>query len=208
MALVDLDHRRGGLDVLLGVEERPGARWADLAEVRGTVDPGALDGLLPRWSGVDVLSAGTAAHDPCDGAVDAVMAALVAGHDTVVVDLPARCVPRAGPDELSASRGVPEVLRSRTDLVLVVGQDVLGVAGALSVRTSLDGPSQLVLRSRRRARVGPLEVARVLDLPILGTLPTDRAVGEAVDRGLGPLTSRWSRLARAVNHIGRGCGRA
>lgn len=55
VTLVDLHPLRGGIEVLLGVEDRPGARWPDLAHVRGSLGPEDLDGVLPRWGDVAIL---------------------------------------------------------------------------------------------------------------------------------------------------------
>ena len=161
VVLVDLDPGRGGIEVLLGIEAQAGARWSDLAQVRGTLAGGDLDGLLPRWHGVDVLST-----DRRDTAVDG--EALVG------------------------------------EMLLLTGQDVLGVAGAVVVRGALRGGARLVLRRRPHARVAPSEAARLLDLSVAGMLPGDRRVAEATDRGFGPAVTGWSALGRSVRRLARG----
>ena len=205
--LVDLDHGHGGAEVLLGVEDRPGARWADLQHVRGTLAPAALEEMLPRWGAVEVLSGDRRAEPPDAAAAESVWQALVDGCDSIVVDLPAHGLVMAGAAaSVSKDAGVVAALRSRTDLLLVTGQDVLGVAAGLVVRRATAGPVQLVLRRRPAARVGPLEAAHLLDAPLLALLPQDRRVAEAVDRGFGPLVPERSRLGRAVTRIARGSG--
>jgi secretion/DNA translocation related CpaE-like protein len=202
-ALVDLHHGGGGVDVLLGIEGRPGARWPDLQGVRGTVDPADLEGLLPSWEGVEVLSAGRSGGGPDASAVSAVLAGLAEGCSSVVVDLPAHALRRSVGEQDEASA----LLAGRSDLLLVVGQDVRGVSAALGLREGVGpGPAQLVLRARRPAHVSPLEVAHVLDLPLLAVLPDSSGLRSAADRGLGPLPSRWSRLGRAVRRVADGCG--
>lgn len=203
VALVDLGHGAGGAEVLLGIESRPGARWADLTHVHGSLAAADLDGVLPRWAGVEVLGADRRPEAPSGDTVVAVLDALVEGCSTVLVDLPGHrlLVPDrvAGQPQRDVARAV---LAARTDLLLVTGQDVLGVAAALTVRAAVGpGGAGLVLRARRRARVAPLEAARVLDLPLLATLPTDRRLAEAVDRGLGPVLAPWSRLRRTVGRL-------
>lgn len=207
VALVDLDHGHGGIEVLLGVEDRPGARWADLQDVRGTVAPADLEGVLPRWEGVEVLSGDRGGEDPCAAAVEAVWGGLVGGCASVVVDLPVGRLTR-GPAGAGHAAGVGAVLEARTDLLLVTGQDVLGVAAALVARrVAATGPVQLVLRRRGAPRVSPLEAAHLLDAPLLALLPSDPRVGAAVDRGFGPVVPRRSRLARCVDRVARGAGR-
>ena len=204
VALVDLDHSHGGAEVLLGLEDRPGARWADLQHVRGTLAPADLDDMLPRWGPVEVLSGDRRGEPPGAAATESVWRALVGGCDSIVVDLPAVAV-RAG--AVPAHAGASAALGSRSDLLLVTGQDVIGVAAALVIRRAAGpGPLQLVLRRRPAARVSPLEVAHLLDAPLLAFLPDDRRVAESVDRGFGPLVPGRSALARAVARIARGVG--
>lgn len=232
VVLVDLDLGHGGIDVLLGLERATGARWPELAAARGTLALDDLDGLLPRWRGVEVLSAGRTAvgggsraasgagsgggsraasggegGGPAgevglgDGAVPwaavaAVWGALLASATDVVVDVPAHAA--------RADRRVADLLQGAR-VLLVTGQDVLGVAGAVAARTALVGArAQLVLRRRAGARVAPAEAARALDLPLAGLVPRDRGVAGATDRGLGPAVPAWSPLARAVRRISQG----
>ncbi len=198
VALVDLDPGRGGIEVLLGIEAQAGARWFDLAQVRGTLAAGDLDGLLPRWQGVEVLST-----DRRDTAVDgemlaAVWSGLLASGRTVVADLPGRALVAGAMAEHPALAG---------EVLLLTGQDVLGVAGAVVVRGALGGGARLVLRRRPHARVAPSEAARLLDLPLAGMVPGDRRVAEATDRGFGPAVAGWSALGRSVRRLARGLDR-
>ena len=197
VALVDLDDRGGGLDVLLGLESAAGARWPDLADVRGDVDPEDLEGVLPRWQGVEVLSGGRLAGGPPAPAWDAVRAALVGGCDRVVLDLP-----RAGPgEELAAADAC----------LLVTGQDVLGVAGALAAAAAVEDagvPARLVLRRRRHGRVAPLEAAALLGVPLAAVVPPDSGLARAVERGLGPVPTPWRGAGRAVRRALRAAAEA
>ncbi|KGM14738.1 hypothetical protein N867_16565, partial [Actinotalea fermentans ATCC 43279 = JCM 9966 = DSM 3133] len=194
VALVDLDARAGGIEVLLGIEGADGARWPDLAGARGPVGAAELHGLLPRWGPVEVLGSDrrTDVLDPA--AVQAVWSGLLDSGRTVVADLPARALGREGLAPLAATG----------DVVLVTGQDVLGVATASLACACLPPQPRLVLRRRASARVAPAQVASTLGLGLLGLLPADRRVAGAVDRGLGPAVAGWSRLARSVARIARG----
>jgi hypothetical protein len=199
VTLVDLDPVGGGIEVLLGIEAVEGIRWADLGGVRGTLESTDLDGLLPTWCGVDVLS-GDRRTGPVEGeALRAVWGALSGAGRVVVADLPghAAIAPDGGPGPLSGGR----------DVLLVTGQDVLGVAGGVRVRGSLGSRVQLVLRRRARARVAPLEAAQLLDADLVGLLPGDRRLPEGADRGFGPVVAAWSPLGRSVRRIARGLAR-
>src|SRR5207244_4254134 len=74
--LIDLDPFGGGIDLLLGLEDRPGLRWPDLADIGSRVSPEALHGVLPRLRGLPVLSCGRSGQsDLRPEGVRAVMAA-------------------------------------------------------------------------------------------------------------------------------------
>jgi septum formation inhibitor-activating ATPase MinD len=53
---VDLDRLAGRLDVVFGLEQEAGWRWAELADVAGVVDGRGLAGELPVACGVPLLS--------------------------------------------------------------------------------------------------------------------------------------------------------
>ena len=190
VGLVDLDATGGGIDVLLGVETASGARWPDLATVHGAVQAGDLDGVLPTWRGVEVLSAGREALAPGREAVVGVVSALLERNADVVLDPPGHA--------LEPVVGAGPVARPDRTL-LVTAQDVRGVAGGATVVPLLPGGVvDLVLRRRPDPVVAVEEVGHLLGVPVLTTLGADRDLAGAVDRGLGPVPRRRSRLARAV----------
>ena len=204
VALVDLHLSGGGVEVLLGIEDAGGARWADLGQVRGEVAPGDLEGVLPRWGGVEVLGPDRRGGHLVDAAcVQALGTALRAGGRSVVLDLPpAALVDEGMAQGLAAWATAPGA--GPTGTVLVTTQDVLGVAGALALRSWLPTTeASLVLRRRARARVAPAEAAHVLDLPLRGLLPTEAGLAGAVERGLGPTVGRTSRVGRLAAEIAR-----
>ncbi|MEO7447103.1 MAG: hypothetical protein ABI336_02415 [Humibacillus sp.] len=146
---VDLDRFSGRLDVVLGLEQAPGWRWPDLAEVAGMVDGGRLLDELPHlgdasvltWPGGEPAGRGDEARDGAEhrlGDIDNwlertydVVAGLVQVADVVVLDCPR--------DE--------RVLAALADLVdvvvIVAGAGVSQVAAAAVavplVRAVLDG---------------------------------------------------------------------
>ncbi|MDO4911423.1 MAG: hypothetical protein Q3972_06735 [Corynebacterium sp.] len=54
--LIDGAKRSGGLDLLLGMEDKPGARWQDLSFNRGRLDPGELASALPQRNNLRLLT--------------------------------------------------------------------------------------------------------------------------------------------------------
>lgn len=196
VVLVDLDPGRGGIEVLLGIETRTGARWPDLVQVRGALGDGDLDGVLPRWNGVEVLSSDRRSTSLDGVTVGAVWAGLVASGRVVIADLPGRVL-LANPALAQLAVG---------SALLLTSQDVIGVAGAVGLREAVGAQARLVLRRRPHARVAPLEAARLLDLQLLGMVPGDRRIAESTDRGFGPAVGAWSPLARSVRRLVRGLG--
>lgn len=89
--VVDAHRNSGGLDLLFGIEEQPGARWGELALGEGNVDRAQLLRALPQTSdGIAVLStarsgvAETPGSAPAQADVDRVTEVLGAGGLTVV----------------------------------------------------------------------------------------------------------------------------
>jgi hypothetical protein len=172
--LIDLDVGAGGIDVLLGVEGAPGARWSGLHVAGGYLEPSALRGGLPSWGRGAVLAADGPELDPA--AVEQVLEVASCGGEPVVLDLPRRdCEERA-------------VALPRCALVVVlVRADVPGVVAAHAVVRDLgEVPFGVVAR---RGSVGAEDAARAVGGPLLGVLPALSRRGPAVGRP-SPATRR------------------
>jgi secretion/DNA translocation related CpaE-like protein len=192
--LIDGDRFGGGLDVLLGAEQRTGARWPDLAGTRGRLGAVALAEALPKVEGLAVLSwdrAGSAGLD-VDAAV-AVMNAAVRGFRSVVVDLPRRFDPAS------------TVLATAADVVLmVVPATVRGTAAAAMIAAQLltECPRlRLVVCDAGAGRLSVAEVADALGLPVLASLHSESAVAAAAERGEPPVRRRRGSLYDACRTL-------
>lgn len=177
--LVDVDVCGGGVDVLLGIEDMPGARWSGLRLAGGHLDPVALVGGLPRAGPCAVLAADAPALDP--GAVTQVVAA-AALLGPVVLDLPrGACAERA-----AGLLGC--------DLAVVLARaDVAGLVAAHAVTSALpELPLGVVVR---RGEIAASEAARLVGVPLLGVLPALRSAAFAFDP---------DRLPRAAARVARG----
>jgi hypothetical protein len=150
--LIDCDAAGGGIDVLLGIEGVPGARWSGLRVGGGHLEPQLLREGLPRWAAVSVLAADCA---PSPDAVAQVVHA-AGSLGAVVLDLP------RAPCEL---REVAVPLCSMAVLLAVAA--VRPLAAARAVRPA-GGAVGVVIR---RGAVAPVEAARMLGAPLLGVLP-------------------------------------
>lgn len=170
--LVDLDPVGGGIDVLLGIDDLPGARWSGLRVDGGHLDPDALAAGLPQWQGGWVLAADEAPDPASVGQV----ARAAAGLGPVVLDLP------------RAPSPLREAGLAECELCVLVASasDVRTLVAAGAVLRSLpDVPVGVVLRR------GGFEVGEAVDLlgvPLLGVLP-------AVDR---PATRPARRVAAGI----------
>lgn len=188
--LVDLADCAGGLDVLLGVEETPGVRWADLGAVRGEVSGAELAELLPRWGEVAVLSADrTRPETVAQRCQDLVLSALAQVGD-LVVDF--------GSTHLAAAAQLCDLV------VIVVPRHVRAVAGGQATIARLTdaglAPSQMALVVRGPAPGGldPLHIEQVLNLPLAAHMASDRGLAAAIERGVGPQGRKLDRAAHRV----------
>jgi len=152
--LVDLDVVGGGIDVLLGIEDVPGARWSGLRVGGGRLDPALLTEGLPRWGSVPVLAA-DAAPASADAAAQVLDAAVALGP--VIVDLGRGA---SAQRDAAASRCVL--------VVLIAVAEVRGLIAARATAAGLpDPPRGLVLR---RGSVSPGEAAALIDMPLIGVV--------------------------------------
>lgn len=183
-AVVDLDPLGGGLDLLVGAETADGWRWPELASASGHL--GSLAGRLPRVAGVDLVSGGRAPGELPAEAVRAVVQALSASHELVVLDL---------------GRGRAPVAWPGMHQLVVVGGDVRGTMAARSrVETQGLRGVEVVVRRGAGRRVEPRLVGESLGLPVVGVLPDDRRVARAMEVGEPPARGRggYSKQVRQV----------
>jgi len=192
--VVDLDLPGPGVDVLLGIEDEPGARWPELAAARGDVDGAGLIAALPRWHSVPVLSgARLSPARPDDAVVVDVCTGLLRGGETVVLDLP----------RPAAWSAAARMLVASADAVLLVAPCTApGVAGALATWGGLADlgvrDPWLVARRPAPGRVDADALGEAVGLPVVATVRADARLAAAVDRGDGPPVGRRTPLGRAA----------
>ncbi len=193
--LIDADPRSGGLDLLMGAERTAGWRWPRLATARGHL--GDLTGQLPTVEGVDLLSMARGDSAP-RGELQAeqlksVLQSAMRSHEITIVDLPRT---------LGAAAG--EALRRAKLAVILVRDDVGGVAAGREVVRDLAGGSDrlgLVVRRGRLRLLEPQLVATGVGLPLLGSFVDDPALVLAAERGEPPARSARSALARLCRQL-------
>lgn len=186
-AVVDADPLGGGLDLLFGAEDIPGARWSQIGLLAGATGPPALQDRLPRAAGVWLVSfSRDGAVQPEAADLAAVLTALGAWCQLVVVDL-------GRPAMATGQSLLPFV-----DLVLLVTRARLRAVAASRAALASLGPSPrgLVVRDADRWGINAAEVSRALDIELVGTLRSERWLELAAERGLAPVPSGDGAMAR------------
>jgi secretion/DNA translocation related CpaE-like protein len=179
--LIDADPAGGGIDLLLGAEHQPGARWSAVRTRGGALDPAVLTAGLPRWGPVSFLAADI---DPAPAAIQQVLVA-AAGCGPVVVELP------RWPTAAHAT-----VANSCQLIVLVTGSSVRAISAARQVSSGIiDRPLGVVV-VRRRNDTSSGRIADWLGVPLVGTVPASAPESDP--------TLRPSALPRAIRKVAEG----
>ncbi|GAA4506308.1 septum formation initiator [Actinoallomurus oryzae] len=177
--LVDGDPLGGGIDLVLGAERTPGARWSDYAERRGRLSSTALHDSLPACEGLAILSWHRGAVEPvAPETMRSVLDAAVRGFDLVVTDLPRQLT------EASA-----EALAAADITLIVVPAEVRAAVAADRVADQARRYTRdlrLVVRGPAPGGLKPDVIAESLRLPLAGVMSADRHLPTAIERGESP----------------------
>ena len=205
VAMMDLDPT-GGLDLLCGQSVLTGLRWADLPADESAFRPGHLVGALPVWHAMPVLTGDVRGGPlPC---AEAVLEAMRAEHDVVLVDLPRGAPPPPGAGVLIlagldlrsavAAESIASRLRGTAPAAVVAAAAEAATADAAA---AAEVPVWLVAR-----QVGEDVVVEDLELitgcPVLGQVPTDRVLAKRLALGEDPVRAR-SAFRRAASALAR-----
>jgi secretion/DNA translocation related CpaE-like protein len=190
--LVDLDPVGGGADLLLGLEDAPGLRWADLATVSGPLSGPALAGSLPSRGAVSVLS-WDARGEVGATAMGSVLASVRRTYAVSVLDLPRRL----------AGATASAVADCDTALLLVPAETrAVAAAGRVAADLApLVADVRLVVRGPSPSRLTGPDVARLLGLPLAGWLRPDPRLVSQVERGRVPGGSGRGELAALCRRL-------
>ncbi|MEV0896571.1 septum site-determining protein Ssd [Actinoplanes sp. NPDC049802] len=186
--LVDADPLGGGLDLVLGWEQVDGMRWPALAGADGRVDPPTLLGALPHRGDLVLLSFD---RDELPGVpVEAMAAALDAarrGRDVIVADLPRQL------DDAAVL-----ALQAAERTLLVVPAELRATASAARIAATVAvhcDDIAVVVRGPAPGRLRARDIARVLGLPLAGTLRPEPGVCQGIERGTAPTADGKGPLA-------------
>ena len=187
--LVDADPCSGGIDLIVGADDVPGARWSDLATASGFLDPESLRLALPRAADVDVLAVDREAEVAVPESLCSVLDSARLGYDVVVVDLPRSGFPR------------DQVLPLCDDVLLVVTSDVRGsTTGRRVLRSLRHLPVRLAVRRVRHGVLDADEVAAWCETDLAVEIPDEPRIMRTLERGGGPVSarSRWAKVHREL----------
>lgn len=185
--LVDADPVGGGLDLLVGAEDESGPRWPDIRVSNGHVAADALASSLPVVDHVSLLSHGRNVEWP--RSVAPVVNGLRRAFDLIVCD-----VARHG--WLTGESRSAELVARSSSMVLVVPDDVRGIAAARMLVASSPVPVVAVIARRAGLRgINTEQVEELIKAPVLASVPRLRSVAADVSLGLGVGQSRRLRTA-------------
>lgn len=176
-----------GLDLLLGLEEEPGLRWADLELLAGDADAPALVAGLPAREGVRVLGGDRRPHRRGPAQPVEVATALAVEADLTLIDLPA-----LGP----ASAHWWSVCDSVLALTGTAPDQVIATVSTVDLIPRLRG---IVCRSEHSADAR--HVAAVLALPLLARVSHDAGVPAALTAGQAVRARPRSRLSGVLDEL-------
>ncbi|MGW3965701.1 septum site-determining protein Ssd [Amycolatopsis sp. NPDC005003] len=191
--LLDCDPLAGGLDVLLGLDKAPGARWPDV-RLSGRMSVSSLAAELPqrkhRGGSLPVLASGPDGHGPEVESLSAILSAGRRSGRTVVCDLP------------RTLGGASEEAVLRADLVVLMVP--------LEYRASLAAKKVLNRLSKLTARIGvvtcghskdpAVRTAALIGPPLMASMLPERGLWQALERAEFPAKPRGP-LAKAAREI-------
>ena len=190
--LIDADPWSGGIELTVGSEDKPGLRWPDLALEHGRLDFPALRQALPRRDGLSVLSSVRSGNDVEPGPLAAVIDAGRRGGATVICDLPRRF-----------TRAVEYAVDAADLVVLVTTADVRACAATTAVGSAVGAINPnvgLVVRGPSPAGLRSVDVARIVEVPLLAAKRPQPSLGGMLDRG-GLRIGHRSPLAAAARRV-------
>ncbi len=192
--LVDADPLGGGIDLALGIEDRPGLRWPDLTSARGRMPRRIPTEALPSLGDLAVLSWDRISPTAIPPSVmTSMLTGARRGKDLLVVDLP------RFPDQAAAI-----AMQMAEIILVVVPAEVRAIAAAARICDTANrhcADVRVVVRLPGPARLNAVTVSDALALPVAGVLRHDHGLATGLERGEPPGSRRRSSLARVGMRI-------
>ena len=198
--LIDGDPIGGGLDLVLGLEDQPGARWPHFADRRGRLSAANLYEALPRLGDLSVLSwvRGTPTAVTREAA-QSLLDAAARAFDLVLVDVP-RHQGEIGRSALHVADAI--LLLVPAEVRAVMAADELAAA----LRNDVTDLRLVVSGHSPGGGITPEVMAQALDLPLAGVVERERKIAASLEEGgiaralrRGPLADLCERLLPTFN---------
>lgn len=187
LILVDADPSSAGLDLTLGIEDAPGARWHDLGQLDADVSIDELAGILPRWNDIPVLSHDGVHRPIAPATVATLMRACAVGGWSFLSD--------------GGRRVDPHLIDHADHVVIVSGRDVRSAMWARSIALNAlgdDPPGLHLVTTGLAAGVMTAErLTQITGVTHRGHVRPWRALPAAQERGV-PLPPRKSNSLHVV----------
>jgi secretion/DNA translocation related CpaE-like protein len=196
--LADCDPWGPGLDVMLGIEDRGGIRWDELAAPSGRLPPDALHRALPaapfgRGRTAVLCPGRDGSREISAAVVDVILESGRRAGDLTVADLP-RFPTGAG----------DRVIESADVVVLLTTADVRGSYSAARVArriTELGALPELVVRGPSPGGIGAEDIGEALGLPVLARMRPQPSLARDLENGRPPGSDTHGPLVRAANAV-------
>ncbi|HFG8808774.1 septum site-determining protein Ssd [Corynebacterium striatum] len=169
--LVDAAPYSGGLDLLAGIEEEPGARWPDLASGSGAVNATDLHRAVPRHGNLGVLAASRSAH--------AQVATLKPARREAIFQAAALHPQGAVFD--AAPGDIPQVCEH---VIIVCAAEVRSAAACAQLVGELRAQQMacsVVVRHRQWSGLESEDIANIVHCDPIAEIPTVRGLTKAVE---------------------------
>ncbi|APT83876.1 septum site-determining protein Ssd [Corynebacterium aquilae] len=193
VTLIDTDPTSGGIDLTLGLENTPGARWEDLYDLGSTPNPTTLLRALPTTKDhIHLLThtrSNTPQPDPPNPTPN-LIAALSHTPTTTVLDLS------------TPTRTADEHLTLATHTVLITAAEIRALAATTvqlaHLNTRIDHQPHIILRHRHWSSITTSDAENILGRPITATIPTSIRLAKAIE--LGGLPTKLPKHLNTLAH--------
>lgn len=191
VALAETNFCSGGLDVLWGIEETKGTRWADLIYSSGRIAPQDLYRSLPKANGISILSTDSQDGRAPNNSVE-IISDLSQSVEVLVIDL-----------AKSNEAGAAELVELCTDLVIVTGSTIRSTSATNQLIQLIPNlaKAKLIVRMIPGSGLDAINVSKTLGLQLLGTVATDQKIVEHLEQGLSPTDLSSNSYRKSIQEI-------
>lgn len=189
--LTELSKTSGGLDVLWGIEENRGLRWSDLAGNNRLFFNQDFLRALPSSNGVAILST-DAKNLNVEFEITNKIEQMQKCVDVLIIDL-------AKPENPDFTKAI-EIC---DEVIFMVGSTIRSVSAANQLKLIYPKllKSKLVVRNLAGTSLAALNIAKTLDLTLVGEITSDLKIVEQLEQGISPAQISTSSISKTIADI-------